>query len=573
MRLISEADIPALPADPITVSQSSSEMVAAMKTSSQQVTDMLTRWGQLNQCLQTVETPQLIAALGPVRSAADQWQTAIDAVSKAMDDYATELSGLKPSIDTLHAKIPTFRKEMDSYAYTKQLFPNPLSPADDRTIYGPYYEQNAAYLDDCDALRRKIQAVSDQCAADLSRVGIPTDVLPSIGTPGAPTTMPTRADFESFLGQQLLNSLASKVGPDGDSSALKDFLNRNPDFVRKIEATGVDPTAVRSWWQSLNPALAAALLLGGAKVTGALNGMPANDRVAANKQNAQDRLDAIADRPDSDPEKRYLLSVIAGDRKLYLYDGSRDRIIEMIGNPDTATRVITWVPGTTADMNGFYNGGQQAPAQYLTTDGNTKGTPTVAFVYKDGPWATFGSPWDQRSNANKAWMMDRSVDLAAFEKGVRSDPHLNSAQHVILGHSAGLSIVTGAEVQGAHFDQVHSLSGSWIADGWKPQTGTQYHTYQRTFDAINTLDLIDTQSPLAHVIDDVGTPATDGHWAKHGHADSSLPAWQWGLATAVSPLGMPVAAVVDGVNNHINNGAGGDLNGAILDDLYSRLDR
>ncbi|WP_375386234.1 WXG100 family type VII secretion target [uncultured Microbacterium sp.] len=243
------------------------------------------------------------------------------------------------------------------------------------------------------------------------------------------------------------------------------------------------PDDVRQWWTGLTEQQRHDLVTRDPLRYGNLDGIPVEDRVDANRLTAEDRL---TESGLSAAERSYLEAVVRGDRNLALYDPAGERLVEMIGTfgPQT-TNVLTYVPGTGTNMDSFYGGSAQTVATYLTD--RDKSGDTVSFVYKDGPWAdwTFFGP---HGTANEGYVLDAGKGLAEFTTSVQSDPALGgNVSFSAAGHSAGISYVSASEVAGAHYDNVLSLAGSWLAPGWQADPGTNYQHYQYGVDALNYL--------------------------------------------------------------------------------------
>lgn len=213
-----------------------------------------------------------------------------------------------------------------------------------------------------------------------------------------------------------------------------------------------------------------------------LDGIPARDRIAANKVWAEKHK---SDPGLSDGERKYLELVASGDRKLYLYDAANERVIEVVGNiTEDTENVVTYVPGTDCSMDSFYDGSVQKFSKGLV-DADATGA-TVVFVYKDGPWADW-SPGD-RSNANLGYLESKGKELAEFESIISADPDLANKHSAVVAHSAGNTIAAYSEMYGAYYDDYVSLAGSFLPPGWVPKGGTEYDHYQYVVDVINLLD-------------------------------------------------------------------------------------
>lgn len=262
------------------------------------------------------------------------------------------------------------------------------------------------------------------------------------------------------------------------------------DFLDALLAAN-DPAEVLRLWLS-RPDLQDEVVTAHPEIIGALDGIPALVRVAANRLNAPNWLAAaeadLAESGISDEraaflrsEIAYLKQVLSDDNpvQLYLYDRDASRIVEMIGTPTSDTqKVITYVPGTYTSLGDFYSGGVQQIARYLSEQ--VPGT--VAFVYKDGLFPgenhLIGGMNERIWEANEA---DRASaagrQLARFETGMRMDPLLGGAEQDALGHSWGLANVTSSEVAGARYDKVISLSGAGMLEEWAPSRGTSYSDF------------------------------------------------------------------------------------------------
>jgi hypothetical protein len=154
--------------------------------------------------------------------------------------------------------------------------------------------------------------------------------------------------------------------------------------------------------------------------------------------------------------------------QLYLYDKDDDRIVEMVGTPSASTRkVVTYTPGTLANMEQFYDGDTQRIARWLQQQDRDG---VVGFVYKDGRY-----PQNPLTEANdETYAQGTGRQLAVFEDGLFRDPLLADEQSIAIGHSWGTSNITSSEMAGARYDIVVSLSGAGAPDGWRKRPETSY---------------------------------------------------------------------------------------------------
>lgn len=273
--------------------------------------------------------------------------------------------------------------------------------------------------------------------------------------------------------------------------------------IRLAELLSKDPEKVAGWWASLTADQRAALLANASPLLGRLDGLPAQVRVDANRENAvadlaanakeRDRLqhhptaadgdaEAIAQRIALlDAEDDYLEAVKTGAVQLYLYDRDASRIVEIVGDlSHQPTNVIYYNPGTFTGLPSFWSGGASEFADALVRghDG------ALVFVTKDGVFPgedddNLGDPDLLRiTEANAADSTDKTAArLAALQAGLGADPYYAAAQQVAIGHSWGLANVTASEQAGAHYDEVISLSGAWMPKDWTPDPDTSYVDY------------------------------------------------------------------------------------------------
>jgi len=266
-------------------------------------------------------------------------------------------------------------------------------------------------------------------------------------------------------------------------ASVQHWLDKNPEFATMVEFA--EPAVVSQWWSDLTAQSdgssgawtsgpAAALVALVPAMIGSLNGVPATDRVAANRAAAPQWIQqAKADLADAEPgsaraaflvdEIAYLERVVSGEGSLlYVYDRDSSRIVEMIGTPTAETEtVITYSPGTFTSMRDFYSGGTTQISNYLVQ--NVPGT--VAFVYKDGvfPGENVESGGANMLRITEANDPERALvageQLASFAAGMRADPLLVDAEQDAIGFSWGLANVASSEIAGVNYDKVISLSG------------------------------------------------------------------------------------------------------------------
>ena len=239
----------------------------------------------------------------------------------------------------------------------------------------------------------------------------------------------------------------------------------------------LSPVQVSMWWNRLSESQQDELVADHHWLVGNTNGIPFDRRVEANRISARTLL---TDTDLSDEQRGYLERVEQGNVTLVSFDPANDRIIEMIGEitPDTRN-IVNFVPGTTADMDGFYRGETQELGHAIS-DGTKPPGSTVVFVYKDSPFPTF----DLLSGVhNNSWAAQVGDPYSEFNSALRLE---NSAGIPVtsIEHSFGSSAGGHAESRGAVFDNRIVLGGIGMTDGWTPNKTTDYYSFTGPDDAI-----------------------------------------------------------------------------------------
>jgi hypothetical protein len=292
---------------------------------------------------------------------------------------------------------------------------------------------------------------------------------------------------------------ASSADSFGSASSLSGASAGAP---RPADLDGKSAAQIQAWWSGLTADQRQSFIRDYPAEAGNTNGIPFDARVEANRANAQDRIDWLT---NHDPEPRfnlllmdagypqrfndehaaweerqsgrgYLQKAVDGKVQLAAYDPASNSIVEMVGTYDESTStVITYVPGTTTNEASFYNGGpQQLPVLMVDED---KSGGTAAFVYK-------GSEFPD-GDAVEAFLVEAKSDdfvagsapvLQAFQDAVDLERPA-AALSVGMGHSWGVRNLTGAEIEGAHFDKLLALSGAAMPPGWVPDPGTEYSSF------------------------------------------------------------------------------------------------
>jgi hypothetical protein len=287
--------------------------------------------------------------------------------------------------------------------------------------------------------------------------------------------------------EQEYTSSATDGYTDGAMSAgaATDLYTRvmvNPGVLNDMT-----PAQVKSWFDGLTPAQQDDFVTKYPQIAGNTNGIPFDRRIEANVLNAQDDLANGA----TGDQKDYLEKVVAGEVNLISYSPKDDRIIEMVGeyypedvyvdgvlvHPKTQD-IINYVPGTTAEMDGFYSGSTQEMTRKLVDDAIPPGS-IVGFVYKDSPFPTFNPDgvW------NNSWAQTAGDPYHDFNTALGFE-NTSGVGVTSIEHSFATAVGGRAESRGTVFETRITLGGIGMLEGWEPNKDTTYVSIASDDDAI-----------------------------------------------------------------------------------------
>jgi hypothetical protein len=228
---------------------------------------------------------------------------------------------------------------------------------------------------------------------------------------------------------------------------------------------GGEPAAVRRWWEGLTAAQRRWLVAHDPALVGRADGVPADARDQANRlllaERGADplagRAAALADRLDSDAGQRaYLLA---------LDQAADGRAVVAIGNPDRADHVISYVPGTQADLPGIGADLVRVDrlAEQCAVEAPGRATSAVLWLDYDAPDFLDEAATDSRAR-------DAGPALHRFQEGLRASHDGPPAGQTVLGYSYGALVVgSTARDHGLAADQVVLLGAPGVgvdrADG------------------------------------------------------------------------------------------------------------
>lgn len=265
-----------------------------------------------------------------------------------------------------------------------------------------------------------------------------------------------------------------------------DASSTDPDILAGpagIPTVGTEPVAVRDWWAALSPQQRERAVREHPHLVGGLDGVPVVDRDRANRAvlaatlaelrseqagyegshparggvparltdtiAALDRLEYRLDHPPgnlagtaSDDGRAYLLRINAGG------DG---RAVVAVGNPDTASQVLTFVPGMTSSLLTVPNDVSRLD-QILAAPTAPRGTAAIA-------WVDYDAPNDVTMVSDDGYARNAVEPLSRFQEGLRAS-HVGEPSHnVLLAHSYGTTVVGHtADRAGVNADAVYLLA-------------------------------------------------------------------------------------------------------------------
>jgi hypothetical protein len=346
-----------------------------------------------------------------------------------------------------------------------------------------------------------------------------------------------------------------------DSARVTPAVVTNPSTVDHILDAALPALDVAAWWTSLSAGERAALADASPTLVGNLDGVPLDERIAANRASAARLLASSspfgADRTNQ--QTSYLARVVSGAVSLYAFDIGSDSIVEMIGDAVAATRTLVFTPGTSASLSDFYGGSIQDLARW-EVEHATASAPTVAFVYKTGSfpqWTMSDGPFDNNRSITLGVLFDR------FNEGLDTTV-VGSLARTSVEHSFGSSIGGVAETLGTRFDTRVVLGGVGMLAGWEPSATTRYVAYVAGNDVTRYIyGLVEG--------DDMGYAIAPS--AAHGfeQKDPALSSADWYLpARLFAGIIGPAIEVAQGFVNH-NTVASADDNHAVLRGLLADI--
>ena len=476
------------------------------------VTEAATAWSTLPAWYDAPETTTAVAAMAPLSTAATDFSDTATSVAAALIALGETLRSLESTRDVLLDDIEVHQSTVSAYRASEAA--EYEDPSDPLAGWGPYgYARNEELWGRCSSLRARLTTAIEECEQDLRRIEQPSGVesVAQAGSsaPAGALEWTTRdAQFRTTLALAVLNQLTS-----ADGSGIQQLLAEHPELATLLRDSTPEPQAINAWWTRLDPAATAALTAAAPAIVGGLGGVPAATRVAANRATAETRLrelEKLIDErgytyqpgtyervrlgiPDDWREERdYLERVAAGDVQLYQYDRQRGQIIEMLGDPEKADVLMTFMPGTNTTMESFYTS--------TATEGITAlprwavqqpGPGVAAFVVKQGAFPQLSADLIGTGPQNNEMTEKLGQEYARFSFELDA---IAPKPIVSVEHSAGSAAGGAAETAGADFDVRILLAGIGMTADWQPQPGTDYYAMQAPNDINKNFDGVQVEN-------------------------------------------------------------------------------
>jgi hypothetical protein len=346
-----------------------------------------------------------------------------------------------------------------------------------------------------------------------------------------------------------------------DAARLTPTVLTSPSTVTRILDAALPADIVATWWTGLSAAERSAITAAAPALVGNLDGVPLDDRVAANRTTAARTLAAYP-RTGSDlasAEASYLAKISSGIVSLYAFDIARDSIVEIVGDPHTAARALVFTPGTTASLTDFYTGNIQSLAAWEVANSPASES-TVAFVSKIGSfpeWSMSDGPLDNR----------RSIELGVlfhrFNQGLDTTA-VGALARTSVEHSFGSSVGGVAEMLGTHFDTRVVLGGVGMVAGWLPKESTRYVAYVAGNDVTRYIYGLVNGDAVGYAV----SPSAANSFEQK---DPALTADSWYLPLRLlAGIVGPAIEVVEGFINH-NKVASASGNTSVLESIRSDI--
>jgi len=226
------------------------------------------------------------------------------------------------------------------------------------------------------------------------------------------------------------------------------------------------PAEINDWWLGLSEEERNELVETRAAWVGSTDGIPAEYRDTANRQvlaeqraDLQGQLDELSERVRKNPldavELRDQINGLSAklhglddiqnrldsegsgkpDAYLLGIDSTHGQAIIAMGNPDTATNVATFVPGTGAGLDSI--GGDMERSDRMAQAAADAHSPSTSVI----TWVGYSAPQDLTDAAETGYAENAKHDLDQFQDGLRATHEGARSHNTVIGHSYGSTVI------------------------------------------------------------------------------------------------------------------------------------
>ncbi|MGH3818021.1 MAG: alpha/beta hydrolase [Pseudonocardiaceae bacterium] len=266
----------------------------------------------------------------------------------------------------------------------------------------------------------------------------------------------TEADERAAGTLRTLSAQATGFAPAANDPTVSSQSQRIPRHAF--------PAEVRKWWDSLSPADRESLLFSHGAEIGGLDGIPAavrdrvnrsvlleqKDKLLAEKarlmaQDGNDDLhkrideindklggiDAIKERLETAPSERHQQPYL-----LKIRSEGNGRAIMAMGDPDAASNVATYVPGTGSNLVSC--GDDLDRADRMAHAASQAGSPSTSVI----TWIGYDAPQSIIPDAaSEKYALGAEKDLQRFQDGLRATHDGSPSHNTVIGHSYGTTTI------------------------------------------------------------------------------------------------------------------------------------
>jgi hypothetical protein len=476
-------DIPVCPADPGELRRVAMSVEAAGSATKPSADRILFTWELLSSVYRAPEATALQQSLRSLDPAAVEIHTGLRSARAALETLADELEAVNRRRE---AMIERLREQT---AIASLALPEASDDFGRRLDDSAHAERRAAFRRECAALIDGWDAAARACAATLRAIpDVSRTLTRDLPAEEAALTAPSTSILDGAA-LPLLQRLARHDGADAAR-----LMRENPEWTAIIRRGR--PEAVATWWASLSPTVAAALVAGVPALVGNLDGVTLGDRVAANRARAAGHLTELrakrdravgrpgpgdvprrfvpsADLEGIERETAYFEAVLRGRKQLYSWDPGHGSLIEMTGDPSTAKSALFVLPGTNTTVDSFYIGNHVTGfGEWQVREGSGS---VVSFTVMTGPMPQL-SPLLLDGPQLNTFAANRAPEYANVIRGVSAArPDLSTMSYE---HSYAGAVGSGAERYGGIVDTRFMAASVGAAGPYVPSPDTAYYAAQ-----------------------------------------------------------------------------------------------